>query len=138
MSPKRMSPKRMSPRPLSPKSSPRRSTLRKPKIVRETESASLAQIAQNKATKLEQARASLAAATAAKKAVYQQYSLTNSNSNSNSGPNSLEKMYVYNDVRVPFLKAELTAMGILGKTIPKSSTKPVLYKAFIKATRKRQ
>jgi len=115
--------------------SPRRSTLRKPKIVRGNESASLAQIAQNKATKLEQARASLAAATAAKKAVYQQYSLTNSNSNSNSGPNSLEKVYVYNDVRVPFLKAELTAMGI---TFKPKNTKPLLYKAFIKATRKRQ
>jgi hypothetical protein len=120
--------------------SPKRSTLRKPRIVRETESAQIAQIAQiaqNKATKLEQARASLAAATAAKKAVYQQYSLTNSNSNSNSNSNnnSLKKMYVYNDVRVPFLKAELTAMGI---TFKPKNTKPLLYKAFIKATRKRQ
>jgi hypothetical protein len=36
---------------------------------------------------------------------------------------------------VPFLKGELTAMGVPFK--PKN-TKPILYKAFIKATRKRQ
>jgi hypothetical protein len=123
----------MSPKPLSPT----RTTIRKPRIVRENTSASLAQIAKNKADKLEQARASLAAATAAKKAVYQQYSLTNSNNNSNqnNGPNSLEKVYVYKNTLVPFLKGELTAMGVPFK--PKN-TKPILYKAFIKATRKRQ
>jgi hypothetical protein len=139
MSPRRMSPKLLSPKPLSPK----RSTLRRPRIVRGNESASLAQIAKNKADKLEQARASLAAATAAKKAVYKQYSLTNSNNNQNSnnknsGPNSLEQMYIYNDTRVPFLKEALTKMGILGKSIPKSSTKPILYRAFINETRKRR
>ena len=128
--------KRMSPRPLSPKPS---LTRRKPRIIRGNETAQIAQIAQiakNKATKLEELKASLAAATAAKKAVYQKYSLTNSNnSNQNNGPNSLEKVYVYKDTLVPFLKGELTAMGIPFK--PKN-TKPLLYKAFIKATRKRQ
>ena len=115
---------------------PRLSTRRKPRIVRGNEqtSESLVKNAENKAKKLEELQAKLAAATAAKKAVYQKYSLTNS-SNNNSNNNSLKELYPYGDTRKSFLEEALIEMKVPFKS---KNTKPVLYRAFIKATRKRQ